>query len=252
MNEPTIEALAHRLELLERENRRLRRLGVASLAGVAALVLLGEGQLPRSPSAQAAATPPAITAERFVLKDARGRTGAALGWQTDGTPRLDLFDRSGTARAALVVGSDDAPGLALFDADGKPRATFALFRRGGPQDGPAKAENALTALVLYDPSGQVRAALSATPGDEASLDFSDPNGAPRATFGLRGDGTPALRLQTPDGADRATFSVLADGSPVLNLFNREGRPRAALAIGTSGEARLALADRDGKVVWSAP
>jgi hypothetical protein len=40
-----------------------------------------------------------VEGERFVLRDARGRTGATLGWEADDTPRLALHDPAGKPRA---------------------------------------------------------------------------------------------------------------------------------------------------------
>src|SRR6185503_10780496 len=58
------------------------------------------------PASPGGAPTPARTveAERFVLRDARGRIGASLGWEADGTPRLALHDPSAQVRAALGVG----------------------------------------------------------------------------------------------------------------------------------------------------
>ncbi len=42
MNEPTMETLARRLDRVERENRRLKRAGVAALAVIAAVVMMGQ------------------------------------------------------------------------------------------------------------------------------------------------------------------------------------------------------------------
>ena len=72
------DAVSARLDRLEREGRRWRRAALGSWLAIAALLLLGQSptRAPRPPS-------PARTveAERFVLRDARGRAGATLGWE---------------------------------------------------------------------------------------------------------------------------------------------------------------------------
>jgi len=70
MTSPTseIQALAHRLECVEREDRRWKRWGAVGLVGMAAAVLMGQ------------ATPSRVVqAERVVLQDATGKVRAELG-----------------------------------------------------------------------------------------------------------------------------------------------------------------------------
>jgi hypothetical protein len=111
----TPDPITARLDRLERESRRWRRAALGSWLAIAALLLLGQSQ----PRATKPASPVrTVEAERFVLRDARGRTGAILGWEADDTPRLALHDPGGQARAVLTVGAGGAPGLTLLDADG--------------------------------------------------------------------------------------------------------------------------------------
>jgi len=113
---------------------------VAAL-GLAAIALMGQRSGPR-----------VVEAERFVLRDAAGRTRAELrvdGEQsvvlrfkdTDGMPRLTvgtensaalivLNERGGKLRAGLVSLPHGAPGLTLYDKGGKPRAELSLDRDG--------------------------------------------------------------------------------------------------------------------------
>ncbi len=72
MNEPTMEILVRRLDRVERENRRLKRVGVVALAVIATVILV------------AMATPPpkltkVVEAEKFVLKDIHRKVRAELG-----------------------------------------------------------------------------------------------------------------------------------------------------------------------------
>lgn len=87
-----------RVELLEREVRRLRRL-VTGLA-VAGVAIVGVGAVQRVPDR--------LEARSFVLVDAQGRPAA----------RLDVEGNS--------------PGLRLLDAEGKPRAILSMLG-GRPQ-----------------------------------------------------------------------------------------------------------------------
>jgi len=55
-----------------------------------------------------------VEAERFVLKDASGRTRVELTVLGDGSPTLGLFDRNGLPRALLGLAPDGTPALALL------------------------------------------------------------------------------------------------------------------------------------------
>jgi hypothetical protein len=93
------DSLSARLDRPERESRRWKRAALGSWVAIAALFLLG--QSPPRPGGPVRA----VEADQFVLRDARGRTGATLGRETDGTPRLALHDPAGRARATLAVGT---------------------------------------------------------------------------------------------------------------------------------------------------
>jgi hypothetical protein len=269
----TEDLVTARLDRLEREGRRWRRVALGSWLAVAALFLLGQSP-PR------AARPPGagrtVEAERFVLRDARGRAGATLGWEADDTPRLTLHDAHGqsravltigaggapgltlldadgaTVRAALIVGSDGAPGFALFDPAGKPRLAAALFLgRSGPAARAAGARDPQPALVAYDAAGTVRATFGLR-GQDAGLELADARGTARAVLRSQPDGTPDVSLRDGDGRSRATLTVLGDGTPALNLNGSDGRARATMTLTPGRGAGLALADGRGAVVWSAP
>lgn len=64
-----VDALTHRLDRLERENRWLKRIGGVVLVGLAAVVLMGQAG-PRNRI---------VEAEKFVLVDKGGKVRAVLG-----------------------------------------------------------------------------------------------------------------------------------------------------------------------------
>jgi len=265
------DSLSARVDRLERESRRWKRVALGSWVAIAALFLLGQ-----SPSRPGGAPAPARTveAERFVLRDARGRTGASLGWEADGTPRLalhdpsaqvraalgvgaggapglTLFDTNGTTvRTAIVVGPDGAPGLALFDPSGKPRLAVALFH-GSPSGRATSGSEPAPAVVAYDAGGVVRATFGIR-GADAGLELADNRGTARTVLRVQPDGTPDLLLRDGTGRGRAGLSVLPDGTPALNLNGADGRARATMTLTAGRGAGLALANDRGTVVWSAP
>jgi len=262
--------ITERLDRLERDSRRWRRLALGSWLAVAALLLLGQSP-PRVVKPNPART---VEAERFVLRDARGGIGAMLGWGADDTPRLALNDSKGqpravlsigpggtpgltlldtdgtTTRAALVVGTDGAPGFALFDPAGKPRLAAALFHGAGAARAGAAREPA-PALVAYDGAGVVRVTFGIR-GSDAALELADNRGTARTVVRVPADGAPDLLLRDAEGRGRAGLSVLSDGTPTFNLNGQDGRPRATMTLTPTKGAAFALADAGGAVVWSAP
>jgi hypothetical protein len=272
MQIPSPDAVGRRLDQLERENRRWRRLALGTWLAVAAIGLLGQSA---APPARPVGASRVIEGERFVLRDSAGRVGATLGWETD-TPRLALHDPDGrpravlsvaaggapgltlldadgqTARAALVVGPDGAPGLALFDPAGKPRLAVALFHASGPAARSAGRREPTPAMVVYDATGVVRVTVGLRASEAAGLELADGRGGARALVSVKADGTPDLTMRDGDGRARATLGVLSDGAPALNLNGPDGRPRATVTLAPGKGAALALADQRGAVVWSAP
>jgi hypothetical protein len=262
------DSLSARLDRLERENRRWKRVAFGSWVAVAALFLLGQG--PPRPGVPGRV----VEADRFILRDARGRTGATLGWEADGTSRLALYDPAGrprammavgaggapgltlldtdgtTVRATLVVGPDGAPGFALFDPAGKPRLAVALFH-GSPAGRPTTGVEPAPAMVTYDAAGVVRTTFGIR-GSDAGLELADNKGIARTVLRVQPDGTPDLVLRDGAGRGRAGLSVLPDGTPALNLNGTDGRARATMTLTTGRGAGLALANELGAVVWSAP
>lgn len=267
----TPDLVTARLDRLERESRRWRRVALGSWLAIAAVLLLGQSSPPAAKAASPART---VEAERFVLRDPRGLVGATLGWEADDTPRLALHDLRGqpravvsvgtggtpgltlldadgtTVRAALVLGSDGAPGLALFDPAGKPRVAVALFHGGQPGRAGTAREPA-PALVAYDSTGLVRVTFGIR-GSDAAIELADSRGTARTVMRVPADGTPDLLLRDADGRGRAGLSVLSDGTPALNLNGQDGKPRATMTLTPTKGAALALADAKGTVVWSAP
>lgn len=102
MNEPTLDVLTKRIDRLERENRRLKRVGVVVLVGLAAIGLMGQ------------AAGRTVEAERFVLRDASGKARGAWGVAGGGTA-LFLLDQDGKHRVELSLGSDGSPSFVLRD-----------------------------------------------------------------------------------------------------------------------------------------
>src|SRR5262245_12848002 len=111
---------------------------------LAALVLVGGGLL--TGSAQPDKGARVVEAERFVLRDGRGKVRAQLGWEEGGLG-LTLLDAQGKPRTRVTVLADGSACLALHDRQGSRRAVLQVQPEGEPE------------LKLYDKHGEVLAAL---------------------------------------------------------------------------------------------
>jgi len=177
MSECTLAMLCKRMDMLERQNRRLKVATLGAVAVVSAILLMGTAS-PRK----------VVKAEEFVLSDAQGRQRALLRMSQWG-PSLDLRDEKGTIRATLHM-DDNGPGVSLLDAKGKERVALDV------EEGPV--------LALFDDRGEQRVSLGVQePGDKtwpegAALFLFDQEGKPRVTLDASAKG-PTLTLHDASG-----------------------------------------------------
>jgi hypothetical protein len=94
--------LEQRVEHLERQNRRLRIVGLFVSVLIGLVFLMGQAQ----------GVPEEITAKKFLLMDDDGNYRGVLN-VTEHGPVFALLDSNGTYRASLGVG--DGTALAIYD-----------------------------------------------------------------------------------------------------------------------------------------
>ncbi|HEY7675465.1 MAG TPA: hypothetical protein VIG69_00225 [Candidatus Methylomirabilis sp.] len=192
-------AVVERLERLERQNRTLRRGGVAALALAGAAVLMGQA----TPAGQT------VEAEGFILRGPNGKARAELAMR-GGEPRLILRDANEKEQVRLAVSADGSPTLTFYYNDWRPNL---MLKAGGV--GPA--------LTFFDKEGKTGAVLGVYSDGSPSLAFMDRAQKTRAILGILADGSPALAFQDKAGARRTALGVLPDGSPALTFADTGGR-----------------------------
>jgi hypothetical protein len=119
MNEPTLEMVLQRFDLLERQVRRWRRIGLAAVVLSGLVVLLGATKGKQVEVAED------VRAKRFTLVDEEGKARAVLGKVAMCTWRMEkgeaialaLFDHETRLRATLGLTADGRSGLYLCDKD---------------------------------------------------------------------------------------------------------------------------------------
>jgi hypothetical protein len=112
---PEIENVLQRVERLERQNRRLKLVGLGIALCVGILLAMGAAKTPRT-----------IEAEKIVLRDSRGRARVTISTPEFGGATIDvnpedpviwLSDDKGADRAMLTANG-------LFFANGKSKPTL--------------------------------------------------------------------------------------------------------------------------------
>lgn len=216
MSKPQTEMLVQRVDRLERENRLLKRTGVAALAAIAAVMLMGQA-LPSKVTKL-------VEAEKFLVRDTAGNPRAWLGFLPDGSPGLNLIDKDGNIRMTVGMTPQDTPSLNLYDTAQRNRAVLATIRDGSP------------ALVLFNKAGEHQVLL----GSEFPLG------------GAQDRPASSLLFFDKHGKIRTSLIVESTGVAGLRVHDENSKVRTALTATHDGSAILGFLDKDGKVIWKAP
>ncbi len=195
-------ALATRMDYLDREYRRLRRLtnilmvGTAVVVGLAAalIALSGRYGLPGT-------TAQIVAARQFILRGDRGVVRGIWGTEKDGTLRLVLQDRDANPRVKLNLLNDGASGLTFSDSVGRPRAVFATL------------PDQSTSIVLADDAGRTRIVLGLAADGEATVVFADRSGRTRAGLGVDRNGAGTFTMADRTGRETLESAPAEGDSP---------------------------------------
>jgi hypothetical protein len=204
----TLESLSLRLEVVERQNRTLKRSGLAALLIVAAFAAMG-----------AVGTNQTITAQKIVITDAGGRRRAIIGGNSDGAA-LAFLNADGDVGASLMVEGKDST-LTLGG----------LLNKGPRMFLESYGKRAW--MRLTEPDGKAVELILEPDGPSLSLLDPSDNGA---ELSLRKDG-PSLSLQGGSNGPSARVEI-ASGVPRLSLLRGPLTEDAELTVLDSGPALL--------------
>ena len=166
-----------RLERLERQNQWMRRLGAVGVALVATVFLMGQAEDKTA----------VLEAQRFVLKDGKGRVRAELGTQEDGWVGLSLMDIRGKRRTFMACW-DRGNGFGAFGKDGDTNLLLVQSEAGNPS------------LVFNDGKNDLPGlSLAAARDGWVELDMWGKKRRPRAQILLKPDGSQSVHLENKDG-----------------------------------------------------
>lgn len=200
-----------RVETLERESRRLHRLWMTTVIGLAVLLGLATALVIVSARHGFPGTvADVIEARQFLIRDANGEVRGAWGINSDGSLRLALQAPGSKAGVTLTSLKGGASGLTFSDTSGRSRGVLGIL----PDE--------TISLTFGDQNGTTRSALGLNPEGSATLVFADRAGGTRAGLGVdsRGAGTftlverPGSRLAPQEApAEAQDDSVSSDSEP---------------------------------------
>jgi hypothetical protein len=204
-----------RVETVERENRRLRRLWVSSLISIAVLLGLATALVIVSARHGLPGTvADVIESRQFLLRDADGMVRGAWGTLPDGTMRLALQAPGSKAGVTLTALKSGASGLTFSDSSGRSRGVFGIL----PDE--------TLSLTFGDRTGMTRASLGLNPEGSATLVFADRSGAMRAGLGVDSRGAGTFSVVDRPGAQSAAPEAAQDDSAVADTTPAAPAPKA--------------------------
>jgi hypothetical protein len=194
-------AIVHRLEDLERDNRRLRSYGITMLVVLAVFLGVGAALLYFSGAYGLPGSPQMVAARQFLLRDARGTIRGTWGTADDGSVRLALSDDQGRQRIRLSLLADGSAGLTFADTADRKLAVLGLL------------PDHTSTLALTDPAGVPRMVLGVAANGSSNLVFADHSGTTRAGLGVdsRGLGTFTLAERSGGAAPEELLDTLQAG-----------------------------------------
>ncbi len=216
MNQVQGDALAKRLDRLERENRWWRVLGVSAVAVLGLVVLVG---------AKGSGVVDEVRAKKFTVVDNKGRTRGMLGMKEQERQEHGVFLELADSDQKLRVQLRGYGGLGLYDRKGRVRIELSVldFTVDYPKalgfQVPSLPESVWSQLVFRDPHSKSLVLL------EVDNDLTD--------------GNPRLTLVDKNGA-KAVLGYTKLKNSQTGVVER--RPASSLV----------LFNKDRKVIWSAP
>jgi hypothetical protein len=261
MTEPDV---TERLDRLERENRRLKRIGGVVLVGLAAIVLMGQAMPGKAAKV--------VEAEKFVVRDTAGHARIILGSQPYGGYGVHLYGDDGETRAILAEGPVGQGGYLSLSAT-RTASSARLSVSPGWVSLKMDATQRTKDDARLEGEFQRKATQGATPeerreagqmitawprdGYTAIIDvMSMPTGMQRAEVEIGHEVTPIKR-------DNAVTLWSTRNGPSLTISDEQGHDRTVLGHAELKDVRtgsveqrpassLILFGEDGRVIWKVP
>ncbi len=198
--ESLVRSVMRRLDATERENRRIKRLSIASLLAVGILLGLAVAMVYLSAQrGMPGSVSDVVESRQYLLRDSEGRIRGVWGTAEDGTVRLVLRDANGRSLVKLNLLADGSSAVTFADTTERSRIVLGLI------------EDKTSTLVLADGTGRARAVLGLSADGSSTLVFADTFGVTRSSLGIDAEGSatatfPTVVVVSEEDADAAEDS----------------------------------------------
>jgi hypothetical protein len=203
-------ALEQRIDALERQTHRLKRLLFVFLVMVLALgSAAGTIAQQRALSFSNSTGKVRVDATGFALYDSAGHKRLTLGFNTANEPGMYIWDKNGVDRLGAYMSAKGQPVFRLTDAAKNDRAFFGLT---GDAHEPR--------ISLEDASGNERFYVGLSTANSALLTMSTTSN--KEVIRMQGSDAPFLRFSDGTGTTRGYAGIFTDGSAGFASYNESG------------------------------
>ncbi len=136
----TTHDVAERLTKLERQNRRMKQIGVTAAILMTTALFMGQADQPADSAAGRV-----IEAEKFILRGPDGYLRGEWSASSNGNALLTMYDRNRNKRSEWAVYPSGSSVFELLGEEGKARITWKVKKTGEPM------------LSVHDRASNVRA-----------------------------------------------------------------------------------------------
>jgi len=224
-----LDALTERLDVLERENRRLK--WVAALVFVTAVVLVVEGTALVKPRKS-------LEARNLVIRDDAGKVRAQFGLDSLGRPEMAIFNSQGEKQIQLGAEDDNASGLMFTDH----HQTRLHLAAGG--DGSA-------GLRFFDRNQLSHTGLFLWPDGTNGLALT--HDLMGIMLGVQPDGLTGIAVTDSEGNERGRLGGLPENVQCLGLTAHDGKapfrvvsPESTAPIRIHGARQITPTDEENR------
>jgi hypothetical protein len=215
MPTPTVEAVALRLEGLERQNHRMPWI-VAALF-IASVAIAVELRLTMGPGSGV------VEAKKVIIRDKHGRLRGVFGLDATDQPGLKMFDPHGTEQVALEIPCDNTSTLTFFD-------------RGSTRLMMDSSADGSSGIRLYDKGEQSNSTLFMGPDGRTGMLFKSAQQG--LVMGIQPDGGSALYITDRSGTEKGRVGASTVNDRTLGLLRGPDVPTPEPPMSTTLQKTL--------------
>lgn len=228
--------LAARIDALERQTRRLKRLLLASAVAVICASTAAAGIAEqRNLTFTGPEGSVRISSSGFTLSDARGHKRLTLGFNSADRPAIYIFDSDGIDRLGMYMSNKDQPVIRLTDSSNVDRAFFGLTTEEKPR------------ISFQDHASTERLYVGLTTQEDGLVSTYSAAGKQEINVGNQ-----FISIADSSGTDRAYFGLSSNDTSIVKLWDRNHTERNFMGEYNDGSAGASAFNASGTAVWSTP